>query len=1181
MQTTSAETYTPTGFVATETDADGGVSSYRYNALGSQTYETGPAPDPGEPSVRPVTTNVYDALERVTAQIDPIGNTTAYVYGFGDDQHTVTTLRGQTLPLVSGSAAFNNLSLAPGDSRTYDIFAQSSSTLSSDSGFSVSESGDDDPTIGSGFSSTTPLGSGWYEIGTVTLSDSDTSSTLTVSYSGSATITQVALLIQSTVDTYDADGHLLSTEDALGNTTSFSYNPLGLRQQQEDPSDEDVELGPIYDKAGNVASNTDLQNGYITEYVVNMFGQTVETIQPNPSTGETGTGPITTRTYDIDGELLSQSRPNPSTGAAGGPTTSYSYDAFGNRVSETDPLGNTTTETFDLDGHLVSTTDPLGNVTAFSYNAFGNKVSESLPDPANGTQDSGSPTTTYTFDATGNMLSLTDPDGNDTTWTYDGLDRKTAESEIVAVGYNSDSTLDQTVADSSYQYDLDGNLTQSTDADGNVNAYSYNSRNQETGETSYNGDGSVNTDTFSYDLDRNMLSAANTYAATTSSEPSNIASYSYVYGPEGVVGENIQLGGVSQNVILSSAYDFNGNRTSLSANIGGTMNVDGTASGGTPDFLNTYTYDALGDMTGITQTGQTDGNGVTAKNFVLSYDSDRRLTGVNAYQSDSTSDQVYSAAYSYDADSDLTDLTYTTGPDEEGTVLAAYHRDYGNSGLVNDEYSYRDTSSGANIEDHTTWAQTSYGYDDDGQLTSTTYTNFADTPASNTSQSYDPNGNRTNNGTAGTADRLLFDGTYYYTYDADGNRTARFVNTTSGDETLDSNASDITIYKWNNAGELVSATYYPTYSDYTYATGGTETDYTYDAFGEMVSRTSGGNTENYVYDGKNLVLVLNSSGQVTERELYAAAVDKILASETVAPVESGPQAAGTVNWLLTDNQSTVRDVAQYAISVTSVVDHLVYDSFGQITWQSNSSYQPRFTYAGMQFDAASGLYYDNARWYDPVNGLFISQDPRGFNAGDTNLSRYCGNSPTNHTDSRGLDEDGTSGNDGSDQGGGVGIEDYGASGGSTTVPVWGGGGDGDGNGGPGDGDGNGGPGDGGGNGGPGDGGGNGGPGGGGGPGTPCSSGDGGPTPTPPVAPPVAPPPSPPTTTMSGSTPVAVGKQTVTLTLTVSGTGLVPGPWVVITSGNGGVAFPLGGNGPSIRIQNKTPFTWPVVVITVH
>ena len=116
-------------------------------------------------------------------------------------------------------------------------------------------------------------------------------------------------------------------------------------------------------------------------------------------------------------------------------------------------------------------------------------------------------------------------------------------------------------------------------------------------------------------------------------------------------------------------------------------------------------------------------------------------------------------------------------------------------------------------------------------------------------------------------------------------------------------------------------------------------------------------------------------------------MDQILADEN---------GSGTVTWSLGDNLGSVRDLVQYnaGTGVASVVDHVKYDTFGQITGQTNSAWQPLFAYTGREWDADAGLYYYRARWYDPRAGRFVSEDPLGFAAGDVNLNRYVANSAT-------------------------------------------------------------------------------------------------------------------------------------------------------------------------------------------
>ena len=160
-----------------------------------------------------------------------------------------------------------------------------------------------------------------------------------------------------------------------------------------------------------------------------------------------------------------------------------------------------------------------------------------------------------------------------------------------------------------------------------------------------------------------------------------MASYAYSYDTSGnLAAQNIALGGVSTNIVLGSTWDYNGNRTELAVNIGGSATFDdngdftGFTSGDgiTNDFKNVYGYDKLGDMTSITQAENTSGTykSVTSKEVDMTYDDDQRLEYLDMKQGGGSS-TVGSASFGYDDDADLTDLKYTTGLDGAGSTLAA------------------------------------------------------------------------------------------------------------------------------------------------------------------------------------------------------------------------------------------------------------------------------------------------------------------------------------------------------------------------------------------------------------------------------------------------------------------------------------------------------------------------------
>jgi RHS repeat-associated protein len=145
-----------------------------------------------------------------------------------------------------------------------------------------------------------------------------------------------------------------------------------------------------------------------------------------------------------------------------------------------------------------------------------------------------------------------------------------------------------------------------------------------------------------------------------------------------------------------------------------------------------------------------------------------------------------------------------------------------------------------------------------------------------------------------------------------------------------------------------------------------------------------------VYDGDNPWADFDGAGSLITRYLYSPAIDQLFARIS---------AAGEVDWYLTDHLGSVR---QIVASDGTVRDAITYDSFGQVVRETNPSAGDRFKYTGREWHAALDQYYYRARYYDPGVGRFLGEDPLRFRAGDSNLYRYVGNSPTSAVDPTGL-----------------------------------------------------------------------------------------------------------------------------------------------------------------------------------
>ena len=131
------------------------------------------------------------------------------------------------------------------------------------------------------------------------------------------------------------------------------------------------------------------------------------------------------------------------------------------------------------------------------------------------------------------------------------------------------------------------------------------------------------------------------------------------------------------------------------------------------------------------------------------------------------------------------------------------------------------------------------------------------------------------------------------------------------------------------------------------------------------------------------------------RRFYLDGVDQVFARITYG----GGGSIGILGYYLTDRQGSVVRIMDSSGGIVNTITYA--DAYGSGPTNSSSSQADRYEYAGGQYDKDTQLEYNGARFYDPSTEKWLSQDPIGFDGGDSNLYRYVGDSPTNGTDPSG------------------------------------------------------------------------------------------------------------------------------------------------------------------------------------
>ena len=141
---------------------------------------------------------------------------------------------------------------------------------------------------------------------------------------------------------------------------------------------------------------------------------------------------------------------------------------------------------------------------------------------------------------------------------------------------------------------------------------------------------------------------------------------------------------------------------------------------------------------------------------------------------------------------------------------------------------------------------------------------------------------------------------------------------------------------------------------------------------------------------------LDGSGSLITRYLRNDQVDQMVGRVDY----TGGGTTASAKWYVLDRQDSIAEVLD---GRGQVLDALTYDAYGDILTETDPTQRGRYAWTGRELDAETGLQYNRARWYDPTVGRWISQDPMGFAAGDSNLYRYVTNAPTDYGDPSGND----------------------------------------------------------------------------------------------------------------------------------------------------------------------------------
>lgn len=793
---------------------------------------------------------------------------------------------------------------------------------------------------------------------------------------------------------YNNNGTLVKEKDKVGRISTFEYDEMNRVVKQTIKAGEETKVTTTsygYESVSiNEGKNTPKEvksatvvttkntNGEITgKTYTDNYGRTVR---------ELSNGLYVDYSYDNQGRVLTTytggTNENNALNVAEGKLSVSTYDENGN---QTDTIINpeynginfvvgensiVTSNVYDKTGILVKTVDAKGNVTRYDYDEQGRLTKVSLND-GTGTVNE----TSYNYDIenkdeNGNLISMSET-------VKDALGRI---SETVFNGAGQTlSIIDRSTGTNlvtSYEYDTSGNKVKEIYSDGSYVTYEYNEFNYVIKIVTHSKDNQVRkTTVYEYDEEYNVVKTI---------DSKNGIAYRYTIYQYDELGRNTGVAEINasseptqpqiNSAMLLYVYDIDDNITQIYYPKSENDKLKGISFKYNKDK---WITEIDGILSGNTST----------KIRAYEYYSDGKIKNIKDFSDYLNGDSKYiQRDYEYDVHDRVISMKYFNSKKVD-KILEQYNYTYDKNSNILSEHTK--LSYDNNLKDE----ERSYKYDNLNRLIKTKIVNNLTYETSEITYTFDKVGNRIG---------MTEDGvTTTYTYndldqmvksvEKDGNKsyTTAYEYDKKGNQikVIDEKKNTVTENTYDVESQLVGVNI--TKDGKVISTQTNE----YNGDGQRISKTDNGVKTCYYYEGSLLLYTTDADGNKTSQNIIGNQ-DNVISS---IRYEDGQHAY----FYSKDVQGSTSVITDEEGNCVTSYD---YTDYGETTKKVNAEFYNEICYTGGVYDELTGLYYLNARYYNPEDGVFLSQDTyRGEeDEYDTwNLYAYCAGNPVNYVDPSG------------------------------------------------------------------------------------------------------------------------------------------------------------------------------------